>query len=169
MTFFESIIAIIGTIGFASTICGLIFIGRKLQVLDDLDVTVHKMKFNMKVMCDFLTRNNSNFNPSELQALSPLQLTDAGKKLIADIGFDKIFRENQKEFFHCIDEEKPVLKYDVETTAIKSIYFLSEKPYLQALKIYFYNNPDRNLENTAPTLGVYVRDAYLVAHPEIIE
>jgi hypothetical protein len=40
---------------------------------------------------------------------------------------------------------------------------------MKFLKVYFYNNPTRNLENTAPTLGVYLRDRYLADHPEIKE
>ena len=56
-----------------------------------------------------------------------------------------------------------------ETAAIKSIYTLSDKEFMSLLKEYFYNNPNRSLANTAPTLGVYVRDKYLEEHPEIIQ
>ncbi|HEU0080991.1 MAG TPA: hypothetical protein VFQ72_03125 [Candidatus Paceibacterota bacterium] len=40
---------------------------------------------------------------------------------------------------------------------------------MKFLKAYFYNNPARNLPNTAQTLGIYVRDLYLAEHPEITE
>jgi hypothetical protein len=95
-------ITIFGTsinIGIAAIMIGLIYIGRKLQILDDIKCTIDKMKHNLKVIGDFLTRTNKDFDPSELKALSPLD----------------------------------------------------------------------NMENTVPTLGVYIRDNYLAKHPEITQ
>lgn len=162
-------IDIIITIGVASVVGGLIYIGRKLQILDDLNATTKKIKVNVKVISDFLTRNNKDFDVTEMQTYSPLNLTPKGESFIKDIGFEDAFLTHREDFFGCIDEEKPKLKYDVELAAIWSISLLYDKDYMSFLKIYFYNHPDRNLENTAPTLGMYVRDAYLAEHPEIIE
>ena len=164
--FIEAITAI----GIPSTIGGLVYIGKKLQILDDMKITIDKIKWNLKVVTDFLTRNNENFNPQELQAYSPLRLTPEGERFIKHTGFDKIFAANKAEFFRCIEEERPKLKYDVETAAIKSIFLLCDKEYMNFLKVLFYNDqPRRNMENTAPTLGVYLRDKYLAEHPEITE
>ncbi len=102
-----------------------------------------------------------------MESLSPLTLTESGGKLIKELGFDNIFKDNCNDFFNFINEQKPRLKYDVELAAIKSISVLSEKSYMDFLKVFFYNKPARNLENTAPTLGVYIRDKYLEKHPEI--
>lgn len=146
-----------------------ILVGRKLQILDDLKTTVNKIKVNIKVVSDFLTRNNTNFNPSELQAYSPLKLTPGGEKFIKDIGFGNVFEKNKDDFFKYINCESPKLKYDVELSAIKSISALYDKEYMNFLKVFFYNHPDRNLQDTAPTLGVYVRDKYLSEHPEITQ
>jgi hypothetical protein len=129
--------------------------------------TMEDMKGNLKVIGDFLTRNHKNFDPSELRALSPLGLTPSGRGFIKDLGFDSVLEKNKNDFFNYIDGEHPKLKYDVETAAIKSIYALGEKSYMEFLKIFFYANPARNMENTAPTLGVYIRDTYLAEHPEI--
>lgn len=148
---------------------GLIYIGRKLQVLDDLKITVDKIKINLKVMGDYMIRNNSDFDSSELQAFSPVQLTEKGITFIQEIGFDKVFNEHKADFFNCIESENPKLKYDVEISAIKSISLLSEKDYMSFLKILFYNQPSRKIENTAPTLGIYVRDKFLEEHPEITQ
>lgn len=160
---------IISTIGIVSMIGGLIYIGRKLQVLDDLKITVDKIKINLKVMGDYMIRNNSDFDSSELQAFSPVQLTEKGITFIQEIGFDKVFNEHKADFFNCIESENPKLKYDVEISAIKSISLLSEKDYMSFLKILFYNQPSRKIENTAPTLGIYVRDKFLEEHPEITQ
>jgi len=160
---------IITTIGVVSVIGGLVYIGRKLEALDGLTATTEKIKANVKVIGDFLTRNYKNFNVEELQAYSPIRLTEEGEKFVKDIGFDNVFHAHKEDFFGCIDSEYPKLKYDVESAAIKSIGFLYDREYMNFLKVFFYNNPDRNLENTAPTLGIYLRDKYLEQHPEITQ
>lgn len=156
-------------IGVPSIILALIYIGRKLQVLDYLERESGVIKQNLKVVCDYLTRNHTEFNPQELQSLSPIQLTEQGRELIAKLGFEKIVDEYTQVFFGMLDRERPATKYDVEVAAIKAVQFLSDQPYMKPLKVFLYNNPDRDLANTAPTLGVYLRDKYLAAHPEISE
>ena len=152
------------------TIAGaLIFIGVKLHTLTVIERAVEKIKHNMKVMGDYLTRHHTKFNPQELKSLSPLQLTEIGTKLIQEVGFNNIFATNKLDFFSFIDSEHPKLKYDVEVASTKSIYALDDKPYMQFLKVFFYNHPNRNMENTAPTFGVYIREKYLLEHPEITQ
>jgi len=170
MNWLTTINSIVVLIGIPTLVVALLTIGRKLQILDDLEDTMEKVKHNIKIISDFLTKKSTlHFNPDELKSYSPLSLTEEGKQLIKKLGFDNIFQQNKTEFFSVIESENPKLKYDVESAAIKSIYLATEKPYMDFLKIYFYNNPDRNLENTAPTLGVYVRDQYLAEHPEITQ
>ena len=151
------------------TVGGLIYIGRKLQVLDDLKVTVDKIKINLKVIGDYMIRKNSDFDSSELQTFSPIHLTEKGDAFIKETGFDTVFSEHKEDFFGCIESENPKLKYDVETASIKSISMLSEKEYMNFLKILFYNEPARKMENTAPILGIYIRDKFLEEHPEITQ
>jgi hypothetical protein len=162
--------AAVVTIGIPVIIGTSIYIGRKLKTLDHLEITSRKIKHNLKVVSDFLIKSSSlHFDPTELKNYSPLQLSPEGEKLIEALGFGDIFEARREEFFQFIDEEHPRLKYDVELAAIKAIHIFSEKEYMSPLKVFFYNNPKRNLENTAPTLAVYVRDKYLEKHPEITE
>lgn len=157
------------SVGIISILGAFIYIGRKLQILDDLKRTTDKIKSNVKVIGDHLTKSDTAFNPTELQAYSPLKLTTVGEKLIKDIGFDNVFKDYMDDFCDFIDADSPKLKYDVELSAIKSIFALADEDYMKFLKVYFYNNPDRNIKNVAPTLGVYIRDKYLEKHPEITE
>lgn len=161
--------SIIVYLGVPTIIAGLILIGRKFQLLDTLVKDMDIVKHNMKVCCDFLTKNFSGFSPSEIKSHSPYQLTEDGKDFIVSIGFDKVFQEHKEDFFKSVEINSPKLKYDVELASIQSIYFLSEESYMEFLKIYFYNHPERNMQNAAPTLGVYIRDKYLTEHPEIIQ
>lgn len=164
-----TLLNIITLIGIPVIIAGLIYIGRKLQILDDLQKTTNKIKTNIKIVSDFLVKNASNFDPSELQSYSPVTLTDVGKSFVKKIGFENVFEKHKQDFFQCIDSDDPKLKYDVELAAIKSVNSLYEKDYMDFLKVFFYNNPKRNIGNTAPTLGVYIRDKYLKEHPEITQ
>ncbi|MEK7501332.1 MAG: hypothetical protein AAB777_00885 [Patescibacteria group bacterium] len=165
----DSVINIITVIGFSSMVVGFIYIGRKLQILDDLKITVDKIKTNLKVISDFLIKKFSDFNVSEIQAYSPFSLTEVGEEFIQKLGFDKVFQDHKDDFFGFVGGESPKLKYDVETAAIKSVFALSENEYMSFLKIFLYNNPERNLNNTAPTLGIYIKNQYLMAHPEITQ
>ena len=161
---------LVDEIGIPAIIVALLYIGRQLQVLDNLVTTTDKIKANVKVIGDHLTTESTNFNPRELQGYSPLQLTADGKKLIKELGFDNVFSAHKDDFCSIIDGESPKLKYDVEKAAIRSVLSLSNsKEYMDFLKVFFYNHPDRNLGNIAPTLGIYVRDKYLERHPEITQ
>jgi hypothetical protein len=161
--------SIFAIVGFPSMVAGFIYVGRKLQVLDNLAGDMSKVKHNLKVVCDYLTRYHIRFDPGNLKALSPIGLTDQGSDFIREIGFDVVFEQNKNDFFSLIDSENPKYKYDVELSAIKSIFSLADKDYMSFLKVYLYNNPARTINDTAPTLGIYVRDAYLLAHPEITQ
>lgn len=163
-----SFLNVITTIGVVSIIGGLIYIGRKLQILDTLTITTEKIKTNLNAVANHMIKGY-HFDPSELATYSPVQLTDVGKEFIKTLGFDNVFEKNKKDFFSSINSENPKLKYDVELAAIKSISVLYEKEYMNFLKVFFYNHPARNIENTAPTLGVYIRDQYLAEHPEITQ
>lgn len=147
----------------------LVYIGGKLNALDRLEVSIEKAKHNLKVISDYLTKHHTKFNPAELQSISPLNLTPAGKQFIENTGFDNVFQEHRLEFLNFIDNEHPKLKYDVELAAIKSIVALSDKSFMNFIKVFLYNDPSRTMENTAPTLGVYIRDKYLAEHLEIKE
>jgi hypothetical protein len=169
MNYLETINSIVLVIGIPSIVVALVLFGRKLQILEDLDGLCKLMKHNIVVIGNYLTRNHNTFNPSELRTMSPYTLTDQGKNLISSIGFDKVMANNKADFFSFIDSEHPKLKYDVENSAIKSIHFLLDKPYMEFLKVFLYNNPSRSMRDLAPTLGVHVRDAYLKEHPEITQ
>ncbi len=166
-TFLNDFNGVISVIGFTSMVVGFIYVGKKLQILDELKDTVDVIKHNLKVVTDFLIKKFPDFNHEDLRNYSPVQLSEHGKDFIMSIGFDMIFMENKKDFFEVIDDDSPKMKYDVQTSAIKSIYALSDKAYMDRVKTYLYDHPDRKMDRVASTLGIYIRDYYLAEHPEI--
>ena len=158
---------IITLIGIPSIVIALVYIGKKLQILDTLQETTDKVKHNIKVIADCLVKAPVQFDHDKLQSYSPLQLTETGKKYLNDIGFIKIFEDNKKDFFDFIDSEKPTTKYDAEIVATKSVLILFEKNYFKPIKEFLYTHPQDSLQSMSKIAGVYVRDSYLEKHPEI--
>jgi hypothetical protein len=170
MDLFDLIKRVVVYLGVPTIVVAMIYIGKKLQVLDDLKLTTEKIKYNLKVVTDYLMKSSGGtFGPNDLQNYSLLRLSVTGAAFIKQLDFYSVLEEHKCDFFSYIDAENPKLKYDVELASIKSIYDLADEQYMGFLKIFFYNNPNRNMRNTAPTLGICVRDEYLEEHPEIKE
>lgn len=163
----EIIKQIIAYVEIPVIVAALIYIGRKLQKLDDMNSTMTKVKHNIKIISDTLVQSKLKFDHTELQAYSPLQLTEKGNIRIRDVGFDVIVENNKKDFFEYIKSEKAGTKYDIELMAIKSIIVLFDKDYFNPVKNYLYNHPELDERALRTTLGIYLRDAYLKEHPEI--
>ena len=152
-------------LGTTAIIGALIWIGRKLQILDDMKLSMDKMKYNIKVICDALVKSNSiDFDHEKLKSYSPLQLTDKGKEFIKKIGFDKAFDENKEEFYKFINLENPKMPYDIELASIKAVLFLFDKDYFASVKDYLYNNPNEKKTQITNVLGIYIRDNYMTDH-----
>ena len=170
----ETIIAInitatsllVGLSAFFSSLLAIIWKGKseiRSTIKEELASFIEDSKMfkhNIKAISDHLTNGTrKKFDPSELKAHSPYQLTQKGLKLVKeDMEFNKTFKSHKKDFFNIIDKESASTKYDVEIAAIKSIIVLSDMPYMKFLKIFLYNHPKRDIQNVAPTLGIYVRD-----------
>ncbi len=158
----------ITAIGIPSIAAALIYIGRKLQVLDDVKKTLNgefkdtigKMKLNIKVIADALIQSGL-VDGGKLQAYSPIQVTQIGKDYLEKIGFIKTFNEHSEDFFRYIESEQPKTDYDIENAAIRSIYLLFDKDYFNPIKDYLYNNPKEDKKELTNVAGIYVRDMYL--------
>lgn len=73
-----SLFEVLLMVGVLGILGAFVYIGRKLQTLDDLKETMKKVKYNLKVIADFLI-SDGNFDPKELESYSPLKLTDLGR------------------------------------------------------------------------------------------
>lgn len=154
-------------VGVPTIVAVLIYIGKKLQILNDLKETMDKVKHNIKVIYDTLLQSKIKFDPTEIRSFSPFQLTEEGMQKIKNLSFDDIFAKNKSDFLTFIDSEQPKTKYDVEIASIKSVIVLFDKEYFSPVKSYLYNNPEVDERTLRTTLGIYIRDQYFVSHPEI--
>lgn len=143
------------------TIAGmLIYIGRKLQILDSLQETLGKVKVNLKVVTDFLIGQDLPFDHEKLQAYSPTQLTAQGRTYLETTGFVEVFTNHSQDFYSCIEREHPANDYDIENASIRSVISLFNSNNFAPIKDHFYNHPNEDKRAFMRVAGIYVRDQY---------
>ena len=67
-----------------------------------------------------------------------------------------------------LQSQNPRPKLDVESFAIVSFATFLEKDCMNPIKTYLFDNPSAR-ESYQTLAGLYIRDAYLKDHPEIIQ
>ena len=155
-------------IGIPTIIGCLIYIGKKIQILNELHSSIQKIKHNIKVISDSLIRSQYiEFDHTILEPYSPLRLTDKGKTYLDELGLIQIIKDNKKDFFEYIQSETPTTKLDVELAAMKAVRFLFDKPYFDSIKVHLYNHPEENFSNMTSAAGIFLRDTFLEEHQEI--
>ena len=143
------------------TVGGLLYIGKKLQILDNLDKAVNMLKHNTQIISNALIGSDVEFDHGRLRSCSPLQLTEKGEEFLDEIGFKTLFEHNSEDFLNFIKNENPQTDYDIENASIKSVFFLFDNPYFKDVKEYLYNNPKEDKKELMNVAGIYVRDHYL--------
>lgn len=109
--------AIVG-LGLPSVVAGLIFVGRKLEMIDSIKREVDEnvrpdLKDVRERMANLEGRTSSLF-----QAHSPIGLTDKGKKFLIDSGLQEFIDENKDELVRqCEPHETMATPYDVQQMA----------------------------------------------------
>ncbi|QQS20881.1 MAG: hypothetical protein IPL87_05055 [Candidatus Moraniibacteriota bacterium] len=128
------------------------------------------LKNNVRAIANSLAKSpNIEFDHSLLKEYSPLQLTEKGEEFLEAKAFDHIFRDNKDVFFASISADKPSSKYDVETSAYKTIFALLEQPFFNPVKKFYYEHPNESIQSFAKVGSIFLRDRYLESHPEITE
>jgi hypothetical protein len=102
-----------------------------------------------------------------MKSMSPTVLTEKGLELMDKSGFVKIVDEQRKDIFSSIEQSKPQTKYDVERTALQTVFTLFERDYFKTVKDYLFNNPNVDNNSWLKAASIYVRDKYLEANPHI--
>lgn len=90
---------------------------------------------------------------------SPLTLTEYGKKLIDDSGFERILAECRDELVKKVKDTKPSTNYDIQQNSIDVIKKLldSDDEKLKPLKSYAFNN-GLSVDILIPPAGIVLRD-----------
>lgn len=120
---------------------------------------------------------NGGAEPNEFTRMkSPRQLSEKGWKLFKESGAFDFFNKNKDGLMRLLNAElsrmKHVTAYDVDTTAAKICFDLSDNKEFKEIKDFVYTHPIYEginiLINTITMLmGIELRNEYLKLHPEI--
>jgi hypothetical protein len=153
-------------------VAAFIYIGRQFQKLDALTATMEAVKYNVN-LCTFAPIKMNKLEGDKVQAFSPTRLTREGDEYLELIGVKSILGDKTAEadLFSRIQQHKPCSRYDVEVLAINTMFDALTNPtrIMHAAKVYLYNHPYDRIQEVAYLAGLYLRDRYLEAHPEIAE
>ncbi len=93
-----------------------------------------------------------------LKTTSPLTLTEYGKKLIEESGFNQIFNENRSLILGWIKEKNPKTQYDVQENSRDILLGHKDDVVFAPLKEYAYKHGETSLEQIFRAGSIVVRD-----------
>jgi hypothetical protein len=120
-----SIQSIITLIGIPTIIAALIYIGRKLQVLDTVEKKVETLEKTLEKMFErFIKveeRVNTLWKDEVAPARSPRQLNDVGTTILNESGIKEIILEKKSELLAKVREINPTNAYDAEQATLNVV------------------------------------------------
>ena len=97
---------------------------------------------------------------------SPLSLTENGRKMLKESGFEEFFEANKQEFFSGILLQKPKSAAEVEMAAKNLMLYLDikETPKRELVENYAYNH-GQQVAKLLFAYSIEIRDRYLKEYP----
>ena len=93
---------------------------------------------------------------------SPAKLTEVGRAMLKESGFEEFFDANKKLFFTYIDIKKPKTPFDVEKTAKDFVLYVDlDKMKKSELVENFSYNAGRSIADILYAYSIEIRDRYL--------
>jgi hypothetical protein len=166
----NTINAFVVIVGVPSLVAAFIYVGRQFEKLDALITAMEAVKHNVN-LCTFALIKMNKLEGDKVQAFSPASLTRGGDEYLASIGMKDAIDRYSRDLLSKIERNHPRSKYDVEVSAINTMFeaLTDTTPMMHAAKVYLYNHPYDRIQEVAYLAGLYLRDRYLEAHPEIAE
>ncbi len=93
-----------------------------------------------------------------LKTISPVGLTDYGKKLVAESGFNKIFNDNKETIIGWIKELNPKNQYDAQELSRKTLLDRKDDTLFEPLKNYTFQHGETSLEQILRAGSIVLRD-----------
>lgn len=141
------------------------FVKRILGKTDKLEASFKPIvPAIVEIQGKFSEAGHSILFPLTVTPGSPLKLTDYGKQLMQDSGFNTILANasNRKILVDFVKAMNPQTEYDAQECSVRSIQKLLENnnPILKPLKEYAYNN-GLSTEILIKPAGILLRDKVL--------
>lgn len=160
---------IIIIIGIPSIIGGCIYIGRKLQILDDLKEDVNNLDKLSKCSTNAIVEIQTHLSGKGFainhtlaySANSPIQLTDYGEMLMKESGFTDIIKNQEKRDYlvKLVKDKNPTTNYDIQDYSMNTMKELAQKndTVVVPLKEYAFKE-GLTLEIILNSAGIVLRD-----------
>lgn len=151
----------------------LVFFGRKFEKIDKLekeqekqDKKIDEFSTDIATLKEFKANTEKIIDKEIYKTKSPLDLTDFGKKLLADSGFNTIFEQEKDNLVTMLEKKDPKTQYDVQEMArLLMSGFIDYAPFTP-LKTYAFTN-GKDFAQILRAGAIPLRDYYLEKHPEI--
>ncbi len=179
---FPLVISFIGG-GFSYFIAYLLNLGKYKEKMsrfeNDLKICQERVELNHSTIADIRTslatlnefkEHAQKFIDSKLyQANSPLSLSEEGKRLVKESGFESIFEIIKDELCQRFSEKRiPKTRYDVQESARGFMDAFSREDYapFRPIKSYAFEK-GADYSQILRAGSILLRDYYLSIHPEI--
>lgn len=154
-------------------VLGVLIIGSAIYIRFAIGKKLGKIKDNVLVVITHLssgTARRGRLDTALIQVMSPMNITPQGHTVLEESGFKEIISnpDHRAEIMFYLSDQKPKTKLDVESFAIVSFSTFLENDFMNSIKTYLYNNPDKR-EVYTTLAGIYIRDEYLKDHPEVTQ
>jgi hypothetical protein len=169
MDVFDAILKCIVGVGIPAIICAGVYIGRKLQVLDDLKLQSADSSSFCKSATNAIVEMQTHlagkgFCINQKLAYtnnSPLKLTEWGEKIMWDSGFaSEILNPEKRDYLiKLVKAKDPKTNYDIQQNSIDVMNELAEvnDPIAVPIKEYAYKE-GITLEILLNSAGIMLRD-----------
>ncbi len=162
MTVLQWINTLIVGLGLPAVVAGLIFVGRKLEMLEsvrrEMDENVRPDLKDVRERMSSLEGKTSSL----FQAHSPIGLTGKGKKFLEESGLQEFINDNKEELMRqCDSHQTMATPYDVQEMAFA---FFDDLALPDDVEVKMKNvafNHGVSLGELRRTGGIYFRDICL--------
>lgn len=130
--------------------------------------TTGDIKTEVDKLLEFKTNTQKFIDKNLYKDQSPLSLTEFGKKLVEESGFQNIFLNVREDLASKLSEKNPKTKYDVQEMARSLMDELNDYIAFQPMKTYAFEH-GKDYGQILRAGAILLRDYYLDLHKEITQ
>jgi uncharacterized protein YihD (DUF1040 family) len=157
----------------ASVVTAALMIGKYREKVDSLERSRDKLeskldscKSEIDGLKEFKVSAQKFIDSKIYQSNSPLSLTEYGRKLVKESGFEKIFEEHKDELVQMLNKLSPQTAYDVQEVSRSFMDGLDNYEPFAPIKEYAFKTGS-DFKQILRAGAIMMRDYYLTKHPEI--
>ena len=133
---------------------------------DELQKKIDTLRTDVDKLQEFKTYAQKFIDSVIYKAKSQLQLTEVGKALVQESGFEEIFENVKNDLVKMLEKINPKTKYDIQEKARALMDDLVDYPPFVPIKEYAFKF-GKDVGQILRAGAILLRDYYLYIHQEI--